>query len=152
MNLATDCEKVIAEALELLSNDRHGDALVRFRQVLHNLPQNANNYNRVRSYYGLTLVFLGHNDDGLETCREAANTEFNDSLVFYNFAQAALISKRRALALKAISMGRVVEPSDTKLEKLRRSMGIRKPPVLKFLSRDNPVNKLLGKVRQQHFS
>ena len=145
-------DELMRNALTLLERGEHGDALVLFRQLEQITPTNAPSYNRVRAYYGLTLVGLGSRDEGLAVCQEAARGEFNDARVFYAFARAALLCGRRQLALKAVSMGRVIDASDPDLEALRQKMGIRQKPVIKFLSRNNPINIALGRSRHRRQS
>jgi hypothetical protein len=50
------------------------------------------------------------------------------------------------VALKAIAQGRAIDPYDTQLIHLRRALGLRRKPVLGFLSRKNLLNIILGKI------
>ncbi len=142
-------DEIMRNACALLERGEYGDALVLFRQLEQIIPSNAPGYNRVRALYGLTLVGLGSREEGLAVCQEAARGEFNDARVFHAFARAALLCGRRQLALKAISMGRVIDGDHSELEALRQKMGVRQKPVIKFLSRNNPINIALGRKRHR---
>lgn len=102
--------------------------------------------NKYLSYYGRTLFQMGDCDKGLKYCLYAANNESLHTDVFYNLAYIAKKNHNRELALKAIAQGKVINPYDTQLIHLRHSLGLRRKPLLGFLSRDNVFNKLLGKV------
>ena len=84
----------------------------------------------------LSLFLTAFNSD-----EEKSHTD-----VFYNLAYVASHSNHRELAIKAIAQGRAIDPYDTQLIHLRRALGLRRKPVLSFLSRENMLNILLGKI------
>ncbi len=145
-------QALLEEAVVHLEEGRPGEALVALRQLQAGLAKGGTDYNRVRSYYGYTLVCLGEQTEGLAVCRDAADSELNDPVVFYNLARAALHCGQRRLALHAIGLGRVAGPGFAELERLRRRMGVRRQPVLRFLSRDNPLNIILGRMRHRRLA
>jgi len=51
--------------------------------------------------------------------------------------------------VRSIADGLKIEPDNEQLLKLQHEIGFRKRPVLSFLSRSNPINTLLGRIR--HF-
>ncbi len=150
--LSRERQSMLDEAVRHLDEGRPGEALVVLRQLQTGLGQGQPEYNRVRSYYGYTLVCLGEQTEGLAVCRDAAESELNDPVVFYNLARAALRCGQRRLALHAIGLGRVAGPDFAELERLRRRMGVRRQPVLGFLSRDNPLNIILGRMRHRRLA
>ena len=97
------------------------------------------------SYHGMVACQLGE-DDGLERCRRAAHFEQFDGDVFHNLAIAELRHGHRREAIDAIRTGLRIDPGHQKLEHLRDRIGSRRSPVLGFLSRDNFLNRFLGKV------
>jgi hypothetical protein len=46
-----------------------------------------------------------------------------------------------------VADGLKVEPDHGQLLELQHELGLRKRPVLSFLSRSNPINSLLGRIR-----
>ncbi len=150
--LSRERQSMLDEAVRHLDEGRPGEALVVLRQLQTGLGKGRPEYNHVRSYYGYTLVCLGEQTEGLAVCRDAAESELNDPVVFYNLARAALRCGQRRLALHAIGLGRVAGPDFAELERLRRRMGVRRQPVLGFLSRDNPLNIILGRMRHRRLA
>ena len=51
--------------------------------------------------------------------------------------------------MNAIAQGLALDPRNSALRSLQSEIGVRKRPVLGFLSRNNPVNRTLGKLRRQ---
>jgi tetratricopeptide (TPR) repeat protein len=97
------------------------------------------------SYLGLTQVML--NDvSGLNLCRRAAQEEAHRGDVFENLARAELRMGHRKQACEALRRGLKVESGHTGLRELRTEMGVRRPPALGFLDRDNPLNRFLGRL------
>ena len=85
-----------------------------------------------RSYHGLSLVNCG-DFSGLNLCRNAAGMETIDADVFLNLALAELRMKHRKRACNAVSLGLDIDPRHSGLQKLRRSMGMRRRPCVPFL-------------------
>ncbi len=85
--------------------------------------------------------------EGLNLCRHACRISFYEPENFINLARTALIAGNRREAYKAIERGYGLDPTSTPLKKLHGKLGVRQPPVLRFLSRQNPLNRLLGRLR-----
>ena len=67
-------------------------------------------------------------------------------------ATAELKLRHRKRACSAVKLGLKLDPRDTDLIGLRTRMGSRRKPCLQFLSRDNLLNKWLGRVTYQRLS
>jgi tetratricopeptide (TPR) repeat protein len=97
------------------------------------------------SYLGVTQVLL--NDvSGLNLCRRAAQEEGHRGEVFENLARAELKLGHRKQACDALRRGMRLDKGNAGLRALREDMGVRRHPCLSFLDRDNPLNRLLGKI------
>lgn len=97
------------------------------------------------SCLGLTQVLL--NDiSGLNLCRRAAAEENRRGEVFENLARAELKLGHRRQACDAVRRGLKIDHGHHALKALREEMGVRRPPVLGFLDRDNFLNRVLGKL------
>lgn len=103
------------------------------------------------SYQGLCQVLSG-DVSGLNLCRHAASMETIQAQVFLNLAVAELKFKHRKRACTAIRLGLDIDTRHAGLIKLRSRMGVRRPPCLSFLPRDNPLNKWLGRVTYQRMT
>lgn len=97
------------------------------------------------SYLGLTQVLL--NDlSGLNLCRRAAAEESHRGEVFGNLIRAELKLGHRKQACDALRRGLKLDRANAALRALREEMGVRRDPMLGFLDRDHPLNRVLGKL------
>ncbi len=101
----------------------------------------------VSSWYGFLLGTVGGNlDDGLMLCRDAAEHVFWEPRVFENLARLEIEAGSRTAALGAIRRGLKLNPEDRELKAIRRWLGVRRQPPVRFLSRNHPVNRMLGRL------
>ena len=102
---------------------------------------------RYLSWYGLCLTLeRRRSHDGIYFCREATAKERYNPDLHYNLARACMAAGRRREANDAIDAGLQLHPEHVGILKLRTDLGTRRRPVLPFLSRDNGLNVLLGKL------
>jgi tetratricopeptide (TPR) repeat protein len=80
-------------------------------------------------------------------CRHAVKVEFYQPENWANLAEVMLLSERRGEAIAAVQQGLEIDPQNERLRELHRSLGLRRDPVLGFLARSNPINHLLGRLR-----
>lgn len=100
------------------------------------------------SYLGYGLVrFEGRKREGLQLCRQAAKVDFYRGETYLDLAYAYLHVENRAAAVKAVDQGLAVDPRNKRLRRLKRELGLRRRPVLRFLDRSHPLNVLLGRIR-----
>lgn len=132
------------EGFKQFIRDEYAEALSLFL-IAFNSKDKANR-NKYLSYCGRALFHLQDKRLGFEKCLKAAEREKIHTDVFYNLAFVASNYDKREVALKAIVQGCAINPYDTQLIHLRRSLGLRRKPVLGFLPRENGLNILLGKL------
>lgn len=132
------------EGFQHFTREEFADALSLFLLALNSDDQA--NQNKYLSYCGRTLFHLNDKKLGMEKCLKAAEEEKVHADVFYNLAYIASHTGQREMAIKAIAQGRAIDPYDTQLIHLRRALGLRRRPILSFLSRGNILNILLGKI------
>ncbi len=103
------------------------------------------------SYLGYGLAHQkGQVKRGLKLCKHAVKLEFYQPECYVNLAQTALLSKRhRHLAALAVLDGLQIDADHPELVELSHRLGVRRPPVLSFLSRKNFLNRFLGWFRHQ---
>lgn len=82
---------------------------------------------------------------GLELCRTAIEHEPDNPDHYFYLGKIHLVTGRVEEALHALRQGMVLGGTP-EIEKLLAAIGTRKPSVLPFLSRDNPLNKYLGLI------
>ena len=100
------------------------------------------------SWYGLTLVLVERNSNlGMSLVDQALRAAGPSPELLLNSARVHLAMNQRVRAIRAIARGLELWPQDERLRVARDAMGTRSEPVLPFLSRGNPLNRLLGKLR-----
>ena len=134
------------EGVFWFSQNKYENAFTHFNLVKPLITHQDTNYNLFLSYYGLSLVYIGHKSEGLKYCTRASNSEFENEKVFYNLACAALACNKRKGAIKAISQGKMYNPDSQLLSDLRIKIGFRRKPYFSILDRNNSINILLGKL------
>jgi len=103
---------------------------------------------RAMSWYGLTLVVVERNLSlGALYCDEALRAAGPQPELLLNQARVQLSMGHRERAVRAIARGLELSPEDPALRAAQDAMGWRRRPVIPFLSRDNPLNAWLGKLR-----
>jgi hypothetical protein len=85
--------------------------------------------------------------DGIKLCEHAVRIQFYEPDNHLNLARVHLLARNRKAAVDAIGRGLKLDPHHAGLRGLRQEIGVRKRPVVRFLSRNNPLNRLLGRMR-----
>ncbi len=101
------------------------------------------------SYLGYALAKQRNQiPQGIKLCRHAIKLEFFQTENYVNLARTCLLSESyRREAWEAVRDGLKIDPEHPELLELERQLGSRKPPVIRFLGRNNPLNRLLGSMR-----
>jgi Flp pilus assembly protein TadD len=102
------------------------------------------------SWYGVTLVLVERNITlGISLCDEALKSAPSDPELLLNSARIHLALNQRQRAARAITRGLQAWPEHDGLRAARALLGTRRTPVIPGLSRDNPLNRLLGRLRHR---
>ena len=105
---------------------------------------------RAMSWYGVTLVLVERNITlGISLCDGALRPAPNDPELLLNSARVHLALNQRQRATRAITRGLVAWPDHPALLAARNALGTRRVPVIPLLPRDNPLNRLLGRLRHR---
>ncbi len=103
---------------------------------------------RLYSYLGYGIAKKeGNVEAGLRLCRHAVSLEFYWPENYLNLARTYLLAKDRQRACRAVEEGLKYDPQHPELQELASSFGLRRKPVVSFLSRNNFVNQILGRLR-----
>lgn len=103
---------------------------------------------RAMSWYGVTLVLVERNSNlGVVLCDQALRATGPDPELLLNQARVHLALKQRERAVRSVLRGLELWPGDRRLAAARDAIGTRRPPVIGFLSRNNPLNRVLGRLR-----
>ncbi|MCK5236476.1 MAG: hypothetical protein KAR06_05760 [Deltaproteobacteria bacterium] len=99
------------------------------------------------SYYALSLsVVERDHEQGINLCLMALRRDSYNPDIYLNTAKVLFIQNRKFQAVKAIRKGLLLDSKHKSLLKFHQKIGIRKRPVLSFLSRRSIINILLGKL------
>jgi Flp pilus assembly protein TadD len=105
---------------------------------------------RAMSWYGVTLVLVERNSNlGVLLCDQAVRLAGPGAELLLNQARVHLALNQRDRAVRPILRGLELDPDDPRLQCARDALGTRRPPVLPFLSRNNPLNRVLGRLRHR---
>jgi len=105
-------------------------------------------HNKYASYCGLLRVLSGDRG-GVNLCRDAVRSECHDGDVFLNLACVEWHMRSRRKSVLAVEKGLRVDRRHPGLKKMRSQIGFREKNIISFLSRSNPVNKMLGKLKRK---
>ena len=102
------------------------------------------------SSYGLCLALhKGRIKEAAEFCWLGVEKDHFNPDAYYNMARVWMAGRSRRKAVEALEKGLALDPRHPGLQRLRAEFGSRRPPVISFLHRDNPLNVSLGKVRKR---
>jgi len=85
--------------------------------------------------------------EGLKLCKHSIELEFYQAENYVNLARTYLLARDRKGAVKAVRAGLKIDRNNPQLLAMIKELGVRGHPVLPFLDRSNPLNKLLGRLR-----
>lgn len=139
-------QESVEKGQELLRSGLQNAALEQFASAYERDPANA----RYRSYYGWAVALIENRvDRGLSLCRSALRDDYDNPEVYCNLAKVLLAFGRKSEALRYLRRGLMVAPTDPLLIREWRTLGVRKRPVLPFLSRRHLLNRFLGRIRRR---
>lgn len=85
--------------------------------------------------------------EGLRLCNHAVKLEFYQPDNLFNLARTQLLAGDRRGATESMRRGMAIDRDHAGLVALAEELGTRRKPVLQFLTRRNPLNVLLGRLR-----
>ena len=102
------------------------------------------------SYLGYGIARYEHRvKEGLALCQHSIKVQFYEPDNYVNLARVYLLARNRRKAVEALTRALKLNASHGGARALAHEIGWRRPPVIPFLSRDNFLNRLLGKMRHQ---
>lgn len=102
------------------------------------------------SYLGYGMAkFQKQRRQGIKLCEQAVSIEFCEPEVFLNLVRIRVMINDRRGAVAAVKRGLQYHPEHPILTEYLRKLGVRRPPVIPFLSRGNLLNRVLGQMRFQ---
>jgi tetratricopeptide (TPR) repeat protein len=135
---------LFSQAQELLARNRVQDAMRRLEEALQISPRNG----EYLSFYGLCVAIEREDyDAAVKLCERAIRLDPNDPVSRVNLGKVFRMQGKNGDAydefIEAWKTDRLHPAPAAELSR----MGIRRPPVIRFLSRSNWLNVQLGKLR-----
>lgn len=84
--------------------------------------------------------------EGVLYCQRAINEEAHEAQFYYYLGMVYLKAANKKKALNSFYSGLKMNPGHSRIKKQLHEMGVRKLPVLSFLSRDHFLNKFFGQL------
>jgi Flp pilus assembly protein TadD len=132
---------------ECLKHFRDGhldEALLYARRALEIAPKNP----FYLSYTGLLAARAERRfADAEMLCREAIGMRHNHPQLYLNLAEVYRIAGQSQEAIEVLEKGLVSAGGDFRIRRALEKMGTRREPVLSFLQRSHPLNRIFGKWR-----
>jgi tetratricopeptide (TPR) repeat protein len=148
MDASFSAEEYFRRGRAALEEQRYAEALESFRAA-QRLDPGSPSY---RSYLGLCLGLVERRfDKALEFCRSAAKEEFYNPALYHNLARVHLAFGFKAEAIRYLRRGLMIDPGWEPIGVELDRLGMRRPPVLGFLRRQNPLNRWCGRLRDRLF-
>ena len=108
---------------------------------------------QVLSRLGLSLVLVARDEyKGVAFCEEAVRRGAADADSLWRLATVYEATFQKERAVRAVRQGLNVDREHAGLVAMIERLGVRRPPVLSFLPRSNPLNKYLGMLRHKYLS
>jgi len=137
----TDVEGLLKAGLEALTQGNTVSALSYFEKAL-----NIEKRPVIYSYYAFCIAKeRGQVSKAISLCKEAIEKEPSNSVHYLNLGRIYLVDNKKEEAIKTFRAGLNYEVNPLIVDELNK-LGPRKPPIIPFLKRSNPINKYLGIV------
>jgi len=145
---ALDPEALFRTGVLLLKQEeRIFEAVAALERAFRSRPVDA----RYASYYGLSLALSADRlKDAEALCAHAVKMDSHGSDLYYNLGKVRLLRNDRKGAYAAFKRGLSVDPGDTRIRQELANLGKRRPPVIPFLRRRHPLNKLFGLLMSRY--
>ncbi len=101
------------------------------------------------SYYGVCMAMVKHKyADAIKYCNVSVKSNFLEPEHRINLALVYLERNDRKNAVQNLEAGLRLQPSNKRIHRIFRDIGQRKAVMFAFLSRRNPINQWIGRLRE----
>ncbi|MFQ5694612.1 MAG: hypothetical protein ACE5HB_01330 [Terriglobia bacterium] len=142
----SEAARAFREGLLHYRNHYHGKALEAFQRSVELEPGNALSL----SYLGLLVALVQRNYSVAEQLgQEALRLRHNEAQCYVNLSEVYVRAGQRADAVECLTTGLQYTKRDARLVRALHNLGVRRRPVLRFLGRQNLLNRGLGRARHR---
>ena len=119
-----------------------------FERALASVTVKHQSYFKYQSYWGLARLLTG-DLEAIDLCRKATQLHPFDGDICMNLARAELFLSNRKAALQTIEIGLRFSLEHDGLHQLQNKMGVRRRKPLPVLSRNHPLNSVIGRMMRR---
>jgi hypothetical protein len=131
-------------------DERWRDALNLLTEVAQRAESRGNLPGLFYTCLGVAIARCeGQRRDGLELCRYGMRIQPEEPDNYWNLATLYVMLGRRQAAVRELEAGLELDPGHPRLRELYRRIGVRRRPPLPFLSRQHPLNVVIGQIRHR---
>lgn len=100
------------------------------------------------SYLGCAIARVqDRTKEARALCEHAVEVEFYHAENWANLAEVMQLSGMPKEAISAVKQGLRLDPQNERLQEMQANLGFRRRPIVGFLDRGNPINHILGRLR-----
>jgi len=146
----TELNQAAVRGVEACKKGQWKEGLAVLGKIAEADRQGAELNGQFYSYLGYGIARYEHRvKEGLALCQHSIKVQFYEPENYVNLARVYLLARNRRKAVEALTRALKLNASHPGARALAREIGWRRRPVIPFLSRDNFLNQLLGKMRHQ---
>jgi tetratricopeptide (TPR) repeat protein len=144
----------IQEAISWTRMEQYEEAITVFEDFLSVLSSEGDLQDKrfaasAFSYYGLCVAMVRRKyAEAVKYCNVSVKANFMDPEHRINLALVYLERDDRKNAVKNLEAGLRLQPSNKRIHKIFKEIGRRKAVMFSFLSRRNPLNVWIGRLRE----
>ena len=146
----TELNQAAVRGVEACKKGQWKEGLAVLGKIAEADRQGAELNGQFYSYLGYGIARYEHRvKEGLALCQHSIKVQFYEPENYVNLARVYLLARNRRKAVEALTRALKLNVSHPGARALAKEIGWRRPPVIPFLSRNNFLNQLLGKMRHQ---
>jgi tetratricopeptide (TPR) repeat protein len=132
------------QGLTRLRDGKLDDAALHFRRAFEQDRENP----FYISYQGLLVGLVQRKwADAEQLCETAVQRNRTHAQLYLNLADVYLQAGRKEDAIETLRRGAIYNPRDLRIHNALETLGTRRQPLIRFLSRRNVLNRTLGRLR-----
>jgi tetratricopeptide (TPR) repeat protein len=145
----------IQDAVAKTRRERYDDAIEIFEAYLSVLSSEGELSDKrfaasAFSYYGLCIAMVRRKyAQAIKFCNISVKSNFLDPEHRLNLALVYLERNDRKNAVRNLEAGLRLQPSHPRIQRIFADIGRRKPVTFSCLSRRNPINRWIGRLRER---
>ena len=142
--LSDEARQLFDRGAQSLEEGLHDEAVSILRAAVELAPDHA----QLRSLLGVAIAQAQRDfEESRALCESAAKQEFFNPDLYLNLSRIYLEFGRRSEALRYLRRGQMIDPGHSLIHRMIAKLGRRRMPIVPFLPRRHPINRVLGTAR-----